>query len=147
MLVDNLKTLQGSSFGLYLKIANFHWNIEGPDFTQYHEFLGDYYGDIYGTIDRLAEYIRAMDSYAPGSLARMSELSIIEDYTGPQISWEQMFTILFTDGNTLLNFYKDSFKIADLENEQGIANYLAERIDTMQKRQWMIRSILKTSRA
>lgn len=147
MLVDSLKTLQGSSFSFFLKIANFHWNIEGPDFTQYHEFLGDYYGDIYSTIDRLAEYIRAMDSYAPGNLARMSELSIIEDYTGPQISWEQMFTILFADGKTLLDFYKASFEVANSENEQGIANFFAERIDTMEKRQWMIRSILKTSKA
>lgn len=147
MLVDNVKTLQGTAFCFYLKLANFHWNIEGPDFTQYHSFLGDYYGDVYDTIDRLAEYVRALDSYAPGTLARMGELSIIEDYSGPQIGWEQMFTIIFEDGNTLLNLYKDSFKVADADNEQGIANFFAEQIDALEKRQWMIRSILKTSKA
>jgi len=145
MLVDNLKTLQGSSLSFYLKIANFHWNIEGPDFPQYHAFLGDFYTDVFETVDRLAEYIRTLDSYAPGSLSKMSAYSIVGDYTGPQITSTEVFNILFADGTTLMNFYKDSFKIAELENEQGIGNFLAEQIDALGKRLWMIRSILKTA--
>ena len=84
MLVDNMKTLLGSSVSLYIKAANFHWNVEGPDFPQYHEFFGEYYADIYGTIDTIAEYIRALDSYTPASLKRFQELSLIQDQTMQQ---------------------------------------------------------------
>ena len=147
MLVDNLKTLQGTSLCFYLKLANFHWNIEGPNFPQYHEFLGDFYGDVYGTIDPIAEYIRALNSYAPGSLARMQELTILEDYNGPQIMWDQMFTIVYNDTTTLINYYKDTFDMATQEREQGIANFCADQLDSLEKRLWMIRSILKTSMA
>jgi starvation-inducible DNA-binding protein len=143
MLVDNLKTLQGTSLCFYLKLANFHWNIEGPDFPQYHAFLGDFYGDVYDTVDPLAEYVRALNSYAPGSMARMLELTVIEEYSGPQIAWDQMFTIAYNDTTTLINLYKDVFDVATGEREQGIANFCADQMDHLEKRLWMIRSILK----
>lgn len=145
MLVDNVKVLLASSFSLYLKGANFHWNVEGPNFPQYHEFLGEFYADIYSTIDTLAEYIRAMDSYAPGSLTRFQELTIIEDCT-EQLTPTEQFTELLIDNNTLLTYLNATFAIATAENQQGIANFLAERIDAMQKHNWMLRSILKTSK-
>lgn len=146
MLADNLKTLLATSVSLYVKAANFHWNIEGPNFPQYHEFLGDFYGEIYATIDTIAEYIRALDQYAPASLSRFAELTLIPDQT-QQLSWDQMFTELLRDSNTTLDFLNKSFKVATIEDQQGIANFLAERIDAMQKHNWMMRSILKMSKA
>jgi len=145
MLVDNMKVLLASSFSLYVKSTNFHWNTEGPNFPQYHAFLGDFYSDIYGTVDTIAEYIRALDSYAPGSLSRFSELTIIEDCTEQLMPMEQ-FTELLEDSNMLLTYLNGTFVAATAENQQGIANFLAERIDAMQKHNWMIRSILKTSK-
>lgn len=145
MLVDNVKVLLASSFSLYLKAANFHWNVEGPNFPQYHEFLGDFYADVYGTIDTLAEYIRALDSYAPGSFTRFQELTLIEDCVEQLMPTEQ-FTELLVDNNTLLTYLNATFAVATAENQQGIANFLAERIDAMQKHNWMLRSILKTSK-
>ena len=145
MLVDNMKVLLASSFSLYLKASNFHWNVEGPNFPQYHEFLGDYYAEIYGTVDTIAEYIRALDSYAPGSLSRFQELSIIQDCTEQLMPLEQ-FAELLSDNSTMLDYLNGTFIAATAENQQGIANFLAERIDAMQKHNWMIRSILKTSK-
>jgi len=140
-----MKVLLASSFSLYVKSTNFHWNTEGPNFPQYHAFLGDFYSDIYGTVDTIAEYIRALDSYAPGSLSRFSELTIIEDCTEQLMPMEQ-FTELLEDSNMLLTYLNGTFVAATAENQQGIANFLAERIDAMQKHNWMIRSILKTSK-
>jgi starvation-inducible DNA-binding protein len=143
MLVDNMKTLLGSSVSLYIKSANFHWNVEGPDFPQYHEFFGEYYTEIYGTIDTIAEYIRALDSYTPASLKRFQELSIIQDQTMQQAPMG-MFQELFNDNATIISFLNSTFDVATLERQQGIANFIAERIDAHQKHQWMIRSILKS---
>lgn len=145
MLADNLKVLLASSHSLYLKAANFHWNVEGVNFPQYHQFLGDFYGDIYSTQDTIAEYIRALDSYAPGSLARFVELTLIQDVIG-QMTAQEQFTMLLSDSMILLDYLNETFKVATGENQQGIANYLAERIDAMQKHNWMIRSILKTAK-
>jgi starvation-inducible DNA-binding protein len=145
MLVDNMKVLLASSTGLYLKAANFHWNTEGPNFPQNHEFLGDFYSEIYGTIDTIAEYIRALDSYAPGGLAKFQELSIIEDSVVQLVPYDQ-FAQLLSDSQMLLDYLNTTFTAATGENQQGIANFIAERIDAMQKHRWMLRSILKTSK-
>lgn len=144
MLVDNMKTLLGSSVSLYIKSANFHWNVEGPDFPEYHEFFGEYYADVYGTIDTIAEYIRALDSYTPASLKRFQELSVIPDQTMQQPPMG-MFQELFNDNATMLAFLNSTFDVATGERQQGIANFIAERIDAHQKHQWMIRSILKST--
>jgi len=142
MLADNLKVLLASSHSLYLKAANFHWNVEGAYFPQYHEFFGKFYADIYATQDPIAEYIRALDVYAPGSLSSFSELTIIECVVG-QMPAQEQFALLLADSTKLLEYLNATFTVAVAENQQGIANFIAERIDAMQKHNWMIRSILK----
>ena len=147
MLADALKTLLATAYAFSIKTQNFHWNIEGADFPQYHKFLDELYSEVYeNSIDRLAEMIRQLDSYAPGSLVRFSELSQIEDQTKIPRA-ELMFQELFADNAKLRDMYKEAFHIAEDADEQGIANFIAERIDALGKHNWMLRSILKTSRA
>lgn len=147
MLPETLKTLLSSAYVLSIKAQNFHWNVESSNFPQYHEFLGNYYEEVYGnTIDRLAEIIRQLDEYAPASLTRFAELSQISDQTKVPRA-ELMFKELYEDNAIILGLYKNAFHVAEEADEQGIANFIAERIDAHAKHQWMIRSILKTARA
>jgi len=147
MLVENLKVVLASSFTLYLKAHNFHWNIEGPDFPQYHKFLDDFNSEIFdNAVDRSAEFVRALDHYAPGSLTRFAELSIIKDQTMIPRA-ELMMAELYEDNTTLLQYLKETFHVAEQEDEQGVANFIAERIDAHGKHGWMLRSILKKQRA
>jgi len=147
MLVENLKVVLASSFTLYLKAHNFHWNIEGPDFPQYHLFLDNFNTEIFeNAVDRSAEFIRALDHYTPGSLTRFKELSIIEDQTLIPRA-ELMMAELYEDNAKLLAYLKETFHVAEQEDEQGVANFIAERIDAHGKHGWMLRSILKKQRA
>ena len=81
MLSDNLKVLLASTQSFAIKTQNFHWNVEGSNFPQYHAFFDTLYGDVNATIDPIAEYIRILGQYTPGSLSRYTELSIIQDQT------------------------------------------------------------------
>ena len=146
MLSDNLKILLASAYSFVIKAQNFHWNVEGQDFPQYHEFLGDLYDEVYSSIDKTAEYIRTLDSYAPGSLTRFNELTIIQDQTKIPRA-ELMFSELYEDNIKLIELLNLCFQSAESENKQGIANFIAERLDATEKHQWMIRSILKKARA
>ena len=147
MLADALKTLLATAYALSIKAQNFHWNVEGDNFPQYHEFFGNYYEEVYGnSIDRLAEIIRQLDSYTPGSIARYAQLSQIEDQVKIPRA-ELMMAELHADNLKMLGLYKEVFHIANDNDEQGIANFIAERIDAHAKHNWMLRSILKTTRA
>jgi starvation-inducible DNA-binding protein len=147
MLAESLKVLLASSYAISIKAQNFHWNVEGPDFPQYHEFFGNYYNEVYdNTIDKLAEIIRQLDSYTPGSISRYAELSVIQDQTKIPRA-HLMMEELFQDNAKMLAMYKEAFHIAEDADEQGIANFIAERIDAHGKWNWQLRSILKTARA
>ena len=127
MLSDSLKVLLASTQAFAIKTQNFHWNVEGSNFPQYHLFLDTLYSDVNETIDPVAEYIRILGHYTPGSLTRYMELSIIQDQT--KIPRAQL---MFAE---LLH-----------ERQQGIANYMAELQDLYGKKAWFIRSTLKTER-
>jgi len=145
MLADNLKVLLASTETFSLKSRNFHWNIEGSDFPQYHEFYNSLYTETYATVDIIAEYIRVLDSYAPGSLTRYAELTIIEDQTKIPRA-ELMFAESLEDCMKMCELVAGMFDVATQERQQGIANFMAELQDLYSKKAWMIRSILKIDR-
>ena len=145
MLSDNLKVLLASTQSFAIKSQNFHWNIEGRDFPQYHGFYDTLYNDVNDTIDKIAEYIRILGHYTPGSLQRYYELSIIPDQTRiPRATI--MFQETLGDIDRMLALIVPMFDEATNEKQQGIANYMAELQDLYGKKSWFIRSILKTER-
>ena len=145
MLADKLKVLLASSYAFVIKAQYFHWNVEGPNFPQYHKFFGKLYEEVYASLDQTAEYIRTLDSYTPGSFERYKELSILPDQTMVPRA-ELMFAELQSDNELLLGLLQECFVVAGEENQRGIENYLAERLDAHAKHNWMIKSILKKDR-
>ena len=142
---DSLKILLASTQAFAIKSQNFHWNIEGSDFPQYHAFYDTLYNDVSDTIDRIAEYIRTLDHYTPGSLQRYAELSVIKDQT--KIPRAQlMFTESLNDTQVMIQLVVSIFDEATNENQQGIANFMAELQDLYGKNAWFIRSIVKRDR-
>lgn len=144
MLVDDLKTHLGTTFTLFTKAAGFHWNVEGSNFPQYHDFLGELYAEVYGSIDRTAEYIRTLGAYAPGGLKVLQTLSVLQDEPLVLTPAEMMNT-LCSDIEKVVVQLDQAFDSAAKENKQGIANYIAERLDAYDKHLWMLRSITKGS--
>lgn len=146
MLADNLKVLLGSTFVLYTKVHGFHFNVEGSDFPQYHAFFGDFYSEVYETIDKIGEYIRTQNSYTPGNLSRMLELSVIQEQAKIPRA-ELMMAELLEDSTTMVSLVTQLFDVATESRDQGVANYMADLQDLYTKKAWMLRSILKTTRA
>jgi len=147
MLADSLKTLLATEYAFSLKAQKFHWNVEGPDFAQLHKFFGKLYEEVYeNSIDRTAEYIRALGDYAPGSYERFGELTVIEGQTKIPRA-RLMIEELLANNGQMIDLLNETFATAESENQQGIINFIAERIDAHQKHGWMLRSFLKDQRA
>lgn len=147
MLADSLKTLLATEYAFSIKAQLFHWNVEGPDFAQLHEFFGDLYSEVYdNSIDRTAEFIRTLDDYAPGSFERFSELSIIAGQVKIPRA-RLMIEELLANNGQMIDLLNQCFADAEQENKQGIANFIAERLDAHGKHNWMLKSFLKDQRA
>lgn len=146
MLADDLKSLLASSYAFTIKAQYFHWNVEGSDFYQLHNFFGDIYEEVYESIDVIAEHIRTLDEYTPGSFERFAELTVVQGQTLVPRA-ELMIEELLNDCEAMVNLLNEAFVNADTENKQGIADYIAGRIDAFRKHQWMLRSFTKKGRA
>lgn len=140
--VSALKVVLADTFALYLKAHNYHWNVEGMDFPQLHSFFGSLYEEVWGAVDGVAEHIRTLDAYAPGSLARFKELTTIEDELNVPAPAE-MCRRLYDDNQKVLTSIKAAFDEAEGAGLIGLSDFLQGRSDVHQKHAWMLRSLTK----
>jgi starvation-inducible DNA-binding protein len=138
-----IKILLADTFVMYFKTHSYHWNIEGIEFSQYHDFFGNLYLDVYGAIDPTAERLRALDEYAPMSLMELYDVKTIQEDSVRPILLIDMLTNLQTANNAMIDNLNKVFELATAANEQGVADFAAGRLDVHKKHGWMIRSSLK----
>ena len=141
-LIEQLKRILGTNFALYLKSHGFHWNIEGANFPQYHDFLNGFYNEVWNQNDLIAEHIRQLDSYAPGSLERMLELADLEESQNIPIALAMM-TELKRDNDRFIIHLRAGIVAAEQADEPAIGNFLQDLLGAHQKKAWMLRSIIK----
>jgi len=141
-LIEQLKVILGTNFALYLKSHGFHWNIEGANFPQYHDFLNGFYTEVFNQNDPIAEHIRQLDSYAPGSLERMLELADLEESQNIPIALAMM-TELKRDNDRFIVHLRAGIVAAEQADEPAIGNFLQDLLGAHQKKAWMLRSIIK----
>jgi starvation-inducible DNA-binding protein len=142
MLVDTLKTTLADTFVLYFKAHAYHWNIEGSDFAQYHDFIGNFYEDVYGSVDSIAELIRTMDAYAPTSIARLQAMTQMDEEENIP-SAREMLVRLRQDNDKYLAQLIKTYNEAEEASEFGVSNHIQDRIQAHEKHAWMLRSITK----
>jgi starvation-inducible DNA-binding protein len=142
LLIEKMKAYHATNFAFYLKTHFFHWNVEGPNFPQYHEFFGDLYADVWAAADDIAEHIRALESYAPGSFTRLSAMSMIADQIDP-IPAPDMFLMLMGDNIKLMAMIAELDRMANDAGEIGLSNFLQARYEIHKKHQWMMRATSK----
>lgn len=141
-LIEKMKVLHASNFAFYLKLHYFHWNVEGPFFPQFHELFGDLYEEVFGAVDTIAEQIRAIQGYAPGSFERFQDLTRIGGQTDVPTAME-MVNIALADNYEMITVLTEAFKSAEEAGEVGLANFLQDRIDIHKKHGWMLRATSK----
>jgi len=141
-LIEQMKKLLADVYAYGLKAQNYHWNVEGPDFPQYHGLFGGIYEKAADDVDLVAEHIRALDSYTPASFGRFQELTSIQDETTVPIALE-MINRLYGDNGKVLATAKIACATADELKQHGVLNFLEGLIDDYEKQSWMLRSTVK----
>jgi starvation-inducible DNA-binding protein len=141
-LVKAARVAFASEYSFFIKAQNFHWNVEGPDFLQYHDLFGKIYSEVYDSLDTFAEQIRGLGGYAPGSFQKFSMLSQIEDENNI-LDKTAMTAELLEDSLKIVKILKITFQRSEEFSEYGFSDFVAGRIDAHRKHQWMLRSSLK----
>ena len=142
-LTTAIKVLLANATVMYYKAHQFHWNIEGIEFTQYHEFFGDLYTEVYGSIDPTAEWLRKLDEYAPVSMDELFKYKTLKEESHRVEKLEDIFVSLIAANQEVLDSLNKVFTIANANKQQGVCNFIADRIDTHQKHAWFLKASAK----
>jgi DNA-binding ferritin-like protein len=136
-----LQKVLNNTLVFYFAAHRAHWNVEGDDFSEFHDLFGNIYEDAQGSIDRLAENIRKVQSF-PSNLTEVVMNADFKDDCDCKDAMG-MSQMLLEKNVTLNESILSAFTVANEANEQGVANFLAERDDMAKKWSWQLRSILK----
>jgi len=142
-LEQKMKEVLATTFTMYLKAHQFHWNVVGPNFAEYHSYLGDLYTEIHASIDTTAEEIRQLNAFAPAGYRRYMTLSRIPDTDGIPENSRQMIWNMWQSNEIVIKLLLETRAVAEAVNAYSTVNYLDDRLSAHRKHAWMLNSFLK----
>ena len=137
-----LSKLLADTYVVYLKTHNFHWNVEGPMFQTLHQMFMEQYTETWNAIDSIAERIRSLGEYAPGTYKEYSKLARIKETDGVPKA-EEMVKLLIDGQEAIVRTAREVLPIADQANDEPTLDLLTQRMQIHEKNAWMLRSLLK----
>ena len=137
--VAALKKLLGETYALYAKTHGYHWNVTGPRFHGLHAMFEEQYNDLWTALDEIAERIRALGHFAPGSPGEMTDLATIKPDNGiPEA--DDMVANLAKGHEAVSRAAKDGLAIAEKNGDAVTADLFTQRAQVSEKTAWMLRS-------
>ncbi|KPK07940.1 MAG: ferritin [Betaproteobacteria bacterium SG8_39] len=141
-IANGLSRVLADTYVLYLKTHNFHWNVEGPMFQTLHQMFMDQYTEAWNAIDPIAERIRALGHYAPGSYRQFAKLASIKESEGvPKAG--KMVRELIAGQEAVARTARAALPLAERANDQPTLDLLTQRLNSHEKNAWMLRALLK----
>lgn len=139
---DALKVALSDSYVFAIKTQHFHWNVTGPHFSEYHKFFGSIYEEVNDGIDVIAEAIRTLGMFSPGSMQRFLALTTIEEAKNIPDGLV-MISKLASDNERVIASLTAAYELCEKHKHYGISNILQDRITAHEKHGWMLRSFIK----
>jgi starvation-inducible DNA-binding protein len=137
-VVRELSALLATTYTLYTKTQNYHWNVTGPMFTTLHTLFETQYTELAMAIDEIAERIRARGAFAPGSASEFAKLSAVKE-DNARTDARQMIRSLTQDQAAVSDVARRVIEAAEAVNDQASVDLGTRRLDVHEKNAWMLR--------
>jgi starvation-inducible DNA-binding protein len=141
VIAEGLARVLADSYTLYLKTHNFHWNVTGPMFNTLHTMFEQQYTELATAVDEIAERMRALGEFAPGSYKQYAALTAIDEAEGVPAA-EEMISQLVAGHETVVRTARSVFPAAEKAGDEPTADLLTQRMQLHEKTAWMLRSML-----
>lgn len=141
-IAGGLSHVMADTYSLYLKTHNYHWNVTGPMFQTLHLMFEQQYTELWAAVDLIAERIRALGHFAPGTYKALGKLTSIGEDEGVPPA-KDMIRNLVKGHEQVATTARKLFAIADNASDQPTADLLTQRLEIHEKTAWMLRSLLE----
>lgn len=141
LILPLLENFLASENILNLKIRNYHWNVTGINFSDYHKFFEGMYDDSAENIDEIAERIRMLWSKTQANMKFFLEKSFLSEETNLELSSADMVTSLLSDTEQTIREMRNAIEVISKTNDSGTEDFLIALIQKHEKTSWMLRSM------
>ena len=142
-IAEGLSRVLADTYTLYLTTHNFHWNVTGPHFNSLHAMFMAQYTELWASTDVIAERIRALGHYAPGSYAEFSKIATVPDVPQTPPKAMEMVRILVKGHETVSRIAREFIPVAEEAGDDPTADMLTARCTVHDQTAWMLRSLLE----
>ncbi|RZK46521.1 MAG: DNA starvation/stationary phase protection protein [Pedobacter sp.] len=142
-VAQSLSKILADEAVLYQKTRNAHWNVEGPDFHSMHLFFESQYEQLAEIVDSVAERIRSIGHYAPGTMKEFLDLThLIEKFSGKNDSQNYIKSLLADHESILTHMRENIDNYMTALHDAGTSDYVTGLMETHEKIAWMLRAHL-----
>ena len=139
-----LNGLLADEFLLLIKTKNAHWNVEGPDFLEKHEFFDGQYKQLADISDDVAERIRSLGHYAPATMKEFLELTHLTEKTSQENDGRSFVKELLVDHESIIiHLHENINRYAEKLHDPGTSDFITGIMEIHEKMAWMLREHLK----
>lgn len=140
-----LNKLLADSYLLYLKTQNYHWNVTGKLFQPLHTMFEEQYKDMAEAVDEIAERIRALGEFAPGSFSSFAKVTTIKEENSIPTA-EEMIHNLVSGNEAVVQTAREIIQLCEEAEDDVTIDLMIERMQKHEKFAWMLRSMLSTNK-
>lgn len=137
-----LSNLLADTYMLYLKTHNYHWNVTGMNFQPLHAMFEEQYTELAEAIDVIAEHVRILGHFAPGSFKEYSKVTTITEEEGVPDD-KTMLKKLQEANEAVIRTARKVLPLCEEAGDEASMDLAVERISVHSKVAWMLRSHLQ----
>ena len=140
-VAEGLARLLADTSTLYFKSHGYHWNVTGPQFPTLHALFEAQYRELHGSIDVIAERIRALGFKAPGSYTDLAKLTSVPEAEGTPDA-QEMVHDLALGHEQVTRTARELAAITEHADDLPTLDLLTARLAAHERAAWMLRSTL-----
>lgn len=132
------KILHGT-YELLVSTQLVHWNAKGELFLPVHKLTEEHYGELFQSLDVIAERMRALGTQVPAAGGN-TEFSVTARIAGSNVREMVAELIKLHEAATMIE--RDAAGEADKVDDIGTSDMLVDCIKFHEKAIWMLRAII-----
>ncbi len=142
--VEVLNHLLADEYVLYTKLRNYHWNVTGDDFMEFHKLFESQYEEVDGMIDEIAERSRSLGGRALGTLKEFLQETQLKEFPREYPEAKKMIAYLLADHEAVIQQLRQGLAVcAEKYADMGTSDFLTGLMEQHEKMAWMLRAYLE----
>lgn len=138
-----LLNLQVANFALlYTKLHQYHWNVKGLRFYQFHQLFEKLYDEMSEHMDLIAERVLMLDYTPVSTMSDILKMTSLKEGSGNESDMQMINQVIY-DFTSIDEQLKETIKVAQNLSDEVTADILIDIESALQKHLWMLKSLEK----